>query len=326
LNEQNKPKFYLNKDKLAIILCILFACAVLSMLFYMNSAITRMQENLDMLRQEVLQQSGSISSQVGNITANIDASMKKENSIISDYSYRILTEQIDREKNIVPVLLTVRPKEHQEGLLTTFIAETDQGKTISIQGEEGESYNYSAVMEVPLTVHNLKFSVSFNDGTLQKSEKLEEIYDIFNGCIMNVDSYASSLSVRPSDHKLTMSGTIETSIASSSDGKNYPVRGEILISRNGRTVKKLPIQIEDSMTEYEQDNSQSVAACLDGALITYYTEFNEAVDFNNNDTIELKVAVTDNLGFQYKKIIDSERIDEKGNVYPNNVSGEVVVE
>ena len=69
----------------------------------MSHTMKNMQQELTMLRQEVLQMNSSVSSQVDAISGDIEASLKKENSIVSDYSYQIHAAQINRKEKTVPI-------------------------------------------------------------------------------------------------------------------------------------------------------------------------------------------------------------------------------
>lgn len=322
-----------NKNTIQKNLGIALVVICLVTIFNMNQSIKSLQHELSTLRQETNQLQSSLSGQIAGISENVEASLKKENSIISDYSYQVQSDKINRQEMTMPLNLTVRPKEHKDGLKTTFIIETEDGKTISAQGQEGEAYSYTASIVVPMDDY-LKLSVTIDDGTLQKSEKLEEIYQIFDSYIMNVDSGLSLASqnfqFNNYKNKLEFGGTIETNISSNFDGSNYPVSGEAQILKNGKAIKTLPIQIEENYRIDTQNETaaqlDAAAASLDGSSITYYTDFNEIIKYNNNDLIEIVVIVKDNYGFQYKQIIHSERIDSDGNTYPTNYSNEVVVD
>ncbi|MEL7654487.1 MAG: hypothetical protein AAGU75_01115, partial [Bacillota bacterium] len=131
-----------DKNNSLKVLCIVIVVFGLVTIFNMNHSIKNLQQELSMLRQEVNNLHSSISSEISGISGNVEASLKKENSIISDYSYQIQPDKINREEKNIPLNLTVRPKEHKEGLKATFIIETDDGKTFSAQGIEGEAYTY----------------------------------------------------------------------------------------------------------------------------------------------------------------------------------------
>lgn len=289
-----------------------------------------MQQELSMLRQEVNGLHGSISSEIGNISYNIDSSLKKENSIIADYSYQVQADKINRKEKTIPLSLMVRPKEHKEGLKTTFILETQDGKIITAPGKEGEANTYTASMVVPLSMSDyIKLSVSFDDGTVQRSEKLEDIYQFFDSYIMKVDSTASLSISNQSDskHKLRFSGTVDTSITPNADGSNYPVSGEVQIIKNESVIQKLPIPItQEAVSDYGNGAPAPEVAPIGGSYTTYYTQLNETVTLESNDALKINVIVKDNFGFKYKQIVYSERFDKNGNSVPANYSGEVVIE
>ncbi|MEL7654488.1 MAG: hypothetical protein AAGU75_01120, partial [Bacillota bacterium] len=120
---------------------------------------------------------------------------------------------------------------------------------------------------------------------------------------------SSMSTTKQSNNKLQFNGTIETNLATNADGSNYPVNAVIQITKNGKIIKELPIQIGQEF----------------GAF-TYSTGFDEVVSFKENDLIEIIVVVKDNFGFQYKQNIHSERIDSDGNTNTNSISNEVTVE
>ena len=182
-----------NKDAIQKNLYIVLAIIGVVTIFYLNYSLINLQQELITMRQEVNQLQSSLSSQIAGISGNIvgiptniEESLKKENSIISDYSYQVQSDKIDRKEMTIPLNVTTRPKEHKVGLKTTFIIETKDGKTISTPGKEGEAYSYTASMVVPISDY-LRLSVTFDDGTIQKSEKLEDMYQAFDGYIMRVE-------------------------------------------------------------------------------------------------------------------------------------------
>ena len=326
MNEENRLNR--NKKEIQNILCVVLAAICLVILFYMNHTMNNMQQELSMLKQEVLQLDSSVSSQIGAISGNIETSLKKESSIVSDYSYQIQAAQINRKEKTVPIQVTVIPKEHKDGLKASFMVETDDGKTIIAPGEEGQAYTYSALISVPIT-HNLKLSVSFDDGTLQKSEVLENLFEPFESCFMKVDTIPAELSVSSSDHQLEYSGTIETTVTPSADGNNYPVSGNVLILKNGKAIKIFPIDFSEmngSTKQSSETQAQNAAEYTTVGSGTYYTRFNEKINIKNNALIELETVIKDNFGFEYKQTIDSQQIDKDGNVNPVNISRELIVE
>lgn len=329
-----------DKERIRKTVFIILVAIGLATIIYMIQSIITMEKDISAMRQEIIQlqsslgsQIGAISGNIGGISANIEASLKKESSIISDYSYQVESDKINRKELTIPLNVTVRPKEYKDGLKATIIIETKDGKTISAQAKEGAAYSYSASMMVPMK-DDLRLSVSFDDGTLQKSEMLEEMYQVFEGYIMRAESGVSITSVNSQSnalkHKLTFSGTVDTNVSANIDGSNYPVSGEVQIMKNGVAIKKLPIQFdEDISTGTQNENGaqpEATAAYMAGSSITYCTNFNEVIKFKNNDLIEIRVIVKDNLGYKYIQTIHSERIDDKGMTSPTDFSNEIVVE
>ena len=326
MNEEKR----MDKNVVKISLSIVIVVICLVTIWNMSHSIKDMQQESSVLRQEVGNLDVSIRSEIGGISANIDSSLKKDNSIIADYSYQVIVDKISREDKMIPLSLMVRPKEHKEGLKATFIMETEDGKIISAPGAEGEAFSYTAEMNVPLD-NNMKLSVSLDDGTLQKSEKLEEIYQPFEGYFMKINSFYSEMTMNSNNKdKLGFSGTIETTFSTNIDGSNYPVSGEVQIVKNGNIFKKLPIQIDKESGFETQDANgtpdPAIAEYMAGSSGSYFTRFDEEIRYKDNDRIEFIVIIKDNYGYQHKQTIHSIRTDAQGNTYPTSVSNEVIVE
>lgn len=326
MNEENRQ----NKITIQKILIIAVVVIFLVTIWNMNHSMNNLQQEMSVLRQEVNSQQNIVSSQISGISANVEASLKKENSIIADYSYQIQSDKFNREDKTIPLSLTVRPKEHTDGLKTTFILETEDGKIISAPGTEREAFTYTAEVVVPICSY-LKLSVALDDGTLQRLERLEELYRPFEGLFMKVDSYISDMTISSSGkNKLQFSGTIETTFSSNIDGSNYPVGGEVRIEKNGTVLRRLPIQIDEESGSGAQEANgappPAVAEFAAGSSGSYYTRFNETINYKDLDQIEFIVIVKDNNGYQHKQTIHSVWIDKHGNTYPTGISNEVVVE
>lgn len=331
--EENKKENWLNegiktKDgwKTVVTVLIFLLLIAVVLIWNMNSKMSRIQLQLDQLQQAVNNQASSVSSQIENITNNIDESLKKADSIVADYSYQVQSEKIDRNGRTVPIYLTVRPKEDKAGLTAVFLLETEDGKRFTTSGVKCEGNTYAASMTVPLKDY-LKFSVTLDDGTVQSSEKLEDIYHPFDGMIMKVDSIANWSGITQTADKITYDGTIETTITQSADGQNYPVKAAVQILKNGKLKKTIPIAIDavpDSAPR--KSDTATTAVMMSGDCTTYYTQFNESYKIKNKDLFEIRVIINDNYGFRYTQIIDSEQIDTEGNFNTSNYSGEVSVE
>lgn len=327
MEDEKRP----DKNKIITTLYTLILVVLLIIIWGMNHAISTMQLQMNQLQQDINNLQSSISSQIDGITSEIDTSLNKANSIISDYSYRVQADKIDRKARTFPMSFTVRPKEDKSGMVATFVIETEDGKTISAPGVKGEASTYTATTVVPISNY-LKLSVTFDDGTLQKSEKLEDIYQPFDPYIMKVDSVSSltstSSSSGQSKHKIAFGGTIDTTITQSSDGGNYPVDGEIQVFRNEKLAKTIPMQIEDVQgnVSLPAGEDSSVAAALSGSCTTYCTKFDETFSLKTNEVLKIVTVVKDNYGFRYKQTIYSESFDKDGISNPTNYSGEVYVE
>lgn len=312
MNEEKKW----NTTNLLKILSIVLVVIFLVILFHMNQSIQNMKQELSHLRLEVNGLHGSVSSQIGNITANIETSLKKENSIVADYSYRVEADKINRTERTLPLSLTVTPKEYKTGLKALFTVETEDGRIITATGEAGDGYVFQATIDVPMDYY-LKLGVTFDDGTLQRSEVLEELYSLPDQYVMKVDSIWNG-TVKSESHKgqLNYEGTVETHIATDLKGRNYPASGEVQLLKNGTLIKKFPIPLEDENIPLSGDNnpakSQVAPISFVGNDITYFTYLAESVSYKNNDKIEILVIVKDNLGLTYHQIVRSEYVDASG--------------
>lgn len=312
-----------------IAIAILCAVAIFGMYF----SIMKMQQEISSLSQQINDLQSSISSTVGStvsgavsgISASIDESLKKSNSIIADYSYKAEPDKFNREDKTIPVNLKVTPKEYRDGLTAAFLIDTQNGKTVTVPAVAGENGTYTATVPIPI-VDYFKLSAVFDDGTLKKSEKLEDVYSPFSGYVLNVNSNLEEYSaVKKSGssgkYKFEWSGRTSTNITGSSPGtesdhRSYPVSGELKILKNGKIIDKKPIQFEKND---DIDSSQIMDAY-------YSTDFKTTISCKANDLIKVMITVEDNHGLKYTQTVDQERVDGSGNMNPVGSPGESIIE
>jgi len=316
--------------RIYIVAAILCAIAIFMTCFSvmkMHGEIASLSQQVNDLQNNLSNTvNASVSGAVGGISASIDETLKKGNSIIADYSYHVEPDKFNRADRTIPVNFKVTPREYKDGLTAAFLIETKDGKTVTVPAAAGENGIYTAEAPLPI-VDFFKLSVVFDDGTLKKSEKLEDVYGPFSGCLLSVNSSLerytiSSKHASKGRYTFALSGRVVTNITANPSGSEagastYPVSGELKILKNDKVLKKVPVSFEEN---------GEIGVPPEGLNAYYDTAFETKIDCKPDDLLKLVITVTDNYGVTYTQTADQEKIDSDGNMIPIGNPEESIIE
>lgn len=272
------------------------ALALLSALYfiiYYADKMQRLENNISNLQMNMSGIRYDISSQIGSIQNEIYESLKKEYGLISDFS--IDHRDIDFALRTVVLDISALPREWTKGSSAKFVIDSEGTETAVDCAYENGTITASAT--VPLT-NFINVSAVIKDGDITKQEKLGDVTDLLNLCILQVDTDGFIRSTRTmGDNKLTMSGSVMLFVQQYfSDKTNRPsyVDSAILeITENGKVTETVDLknhiclQGEDGFSDYTYDIE---------SMVRYV---------NPGDTFDFIVTVTDSNGVVYKSLAES---------------------
>lgn len=166
-----KPKWGKRKRLLAAAAACLL---VLAVGWYVHEKLETIDRRFNELQHEVDSVDRSVSSQINNLTGQMESILAKQANILSDFSVSLVSADVWEET--VTLQLTAFPKEWTTTTTAVFIL-TAGGETVSSEPVEGIGGVFtSPAITVPMSGEILP-SVTLLDGTAARTETLEPLYD-----------------------------------------------------------------------------------------------------------------------------------------------------
>lgn len=233
------------------------------------------------------------------------AGWQAENSLVSDFAYRVVS--YDPKTGLITIHVSATPKVYQDGITAMFTAAGAGMESLETAGQPAAGNAFLATIEVPV-VDELRLSVSF----LREGEAHNQLLDTVTGLKgdyqMKVDSMFNG-SVHRLGENITLSGEVETSITAVNfapgsqelvvgDPWNYPVSGKVELLANNTVVAEAQIPIADT---YTSDDINGPWAPY--GQVTFYTRFPNEIPVPRESGLTLLVTVTDNFGTSYTQEI-----------------------
>lgn len=271
---------------------ILFVIGVFIVIFiFLGLNIVKLQKDVDLLENKIMQLEGQYDGAVQNAKYQLEETIKREESIVSSYSFKASNRKIKDETMYFD--LKVFPKVYVDGMNAEFII---SGKDTYKYKLEYIDRAYIAKIPVNLNETELYFTICFNDGKHVDYQQIDIDSDVVEKYIMRV-SYEDELNISELDNKVRISGDVITTYSpiydSDMDTKpsNYPEKGIVIIKKNGSKIVEKDIEFEDiSDGQYSSCN--------------IYTKLNETIDdYEKGDIIEVFAKVVDNFGNITEKTI-----------------------
>ncbi|GAA0770261.1 hypothetical protein GCM10008908_12800 [Clostridium subterminale] len=244
--------------------------------------VNSLRQDLDSLRGDIYNQYNDMRTSLSSINTIVEENLKKQGSILSDFSYSV--EGLDIENKAIIINLKGTPKIYKEGLKFYFNYECSNGDNKSVEGKLDKALNYSAKITVPIR-SSVKFRFTLDYGEEVKKEIWEDEY---------IDRMEYQLQIMPQDFKgeyktkgdeVIIDGRIECRIYPSSIEEN----------RVEEALCKIRIN-EEVIDEIKLEKSNEVSS-----EYSHYTgDLKENYKLKNGDMLDVLVEVQDTYGFKYK--------------------------
>lgn len=244
--------------------------------------IDSLRQDLDSLRGDIYNQYNDMRISLSSINTTVEETLKKQGSILSDFSYSV--EGVDIENKAISINLKGTPKVYKEGLKFYFNYACSNGDSKSVEGKLDKNLNYSAKITVPIR-STVKFGFTLDYGEEVKKEIWEHEY---------IDKMEYQLQIMPQDFKgeyktkgdeVIIDGWIESLIYPSSIEGNRVEEALCKIRINEEVIDEIKLEKSNEVSsEYSH---------YTGALKGNYK-------LKNGDMLDVLVEVQDTYGFKYK--------------------------
>lgn len=168
---------------------VLAVLAVLCAAYNIYDSIRMIGQQFDGVYNRINQMERSVSSQVYDISNQVEGILKQQNSLTVDSGTSL--ELYDLKANTVTFSVYAVPKTYVEGMTMEFLAENGEttSNVVGKAGEDGTSQRFSAALSIPLTDDiTLSALLVLPDGTRQ-TQPLDTYGGLYSGSLPDVQSF-----------------------------------------------------------------------------------------------------------------------------------------
>ena len=168
---------------------VLAVLAVLCAAYNIYDSIRMIGQQFDGVYNRINQMERSVSSQVYDISNQVEGILKQQNSLTVDSGTSL--ELYDLKANTVTFSVYAVPKTYVEGMTMEFLAENGEttSNMVGKAGEDGTSQRFSAALSIPLTDDiTLSALLVLPDGTRQ-TQPLDTYGGLYSGSLPDVQSF-----------------------------------------------------------------------------------------------------------------------------------------
>ncbi len=254
-----------------------------------------LRESIRQVQNNVSGITTQVNGQIGSIAAQVEELLKEQSDLTARSGYQIA----ELTKDTCLLQLSAAPKQYTEGMSACFVAEGPDFEAVR-RTAQVDGTTFFCEMEVPLS-DQIDLSVVFNDGTEQRTQALESIFNLKSDSQLQV--WAA-----PSGTSRLRNGTLELEwdlgIDCFSVGGDWggaavsPVAMSIRRYRNGGMEEELPVDLSEW-------------APWDGAWTTS-VPYRRELPVQAGDRIDLVLRITDSYDRTYDRLVDRMRITAQG--------------
>lgn len=227
--------------------------------------------------------------EISNIYSNINSILEKQGSLLDSYKIEI-SDKLNKDSLTVPVKFTVVPKEYSEGL-TVNIQLNDESFILNKMGTSFETTIDTDIFEL------FQPKVVINQDGIQKTESIDEYYDLYNKFLLQLEGYYNGSSRYIDGKYIYKGGKIELRITNSND--TMPEKVSIVYDINGSTLREDEIDISEFSSESRVTNFIN-------------TDIIDEVELSANDVLTVYANIQDKYGINYKYIVLRNEVDKNG--------------
>ena len=244
--------------------------------------IDSLQRGIENMQSDIGNLYSTMNTSMSSINTTVEETLKKQGSILSDFSYSV--EGLDIENKTISINLKGTPKVYKDGLKFYFNYDCNDGDIKSVEGKLDKDLSYSAKIIVPIR-SNVKFGFTLDYGEEVKKETWQQQY---------MDEGEYKLQVMPQDFRgqykikgdeVIIDGQIRALIYPSSMENNNVEKALCKIRLNEEVIDEIEL---DKNNEFSNEYSN------------YTGTLKENYKLKNGDLLDILVEVQDTYGFRYK--------------------------
>lgn len=273
---------------------VLAVLAVLCAAYNIYDSIRMIGQQFDGVYNRINQMERSVSSQVYDISNQVEGILKQQNSLTVDSGTSL--ELYDLKANTVTFSVYAVPKTYVEGMSMEFLAENGEttSNVVGKAGEDGTSQRFSAALSIPLTDDiTLSALLVLPDGTRQ-TQPLQTYSGLYSGSLPDVASLVDAdLQGRAQieNGKLTLPDAMEYALTLNTKLDNILIpRAEAVSIRVGLFKNQRLVAWAEPISADEQTSYQG----FDNA--TFYRLEPLSFPFAAGDILESAAVLTDEYG------------------------------
>jgi hypothetical protein len=302
--EENK-----NSKFSSFIIVVLVISLVISFLMINN-----LRNQVDNLESKLNQQTELMNSQINSIYSNVDEKLKKQTSLLSEFSYK--NGKFFPERKTAELIIEFVPKviTDDTSLYVTF----DGKETPCVKNKN----KYTAVLTVnAFKYHDEQPVLNIKTSTETKTEILEDIYIeyLYTNHLGSLNAH-STLNGIQNKYDITKPANTKTISYNGSVYFDYWKNAE---NNSSNTIKKAFITIEINNKELKRYDVTNKLVLSEENLIGDVS-LTETFNVKLNDNIEFFAIVEDSYGFIHKCLVHKQTISEKDEDFYEFSSEEII--
>lgn len=259
------------EKKLLYAIMILLLITNLFNIFRLNNLENKINNNI----QQSNMIEDNLRNEINSIYSNVDEKLKKQTSILDSYNVEFGND-LNVDNLTIPITVTITPKEYSEGLASSLqlndkIVEMERNKT-----------TFSVTTDVSI-FDTLKLKIILNQSGVQKTETIEEEYDLKGKYLLDIITGGFEGSVSNGSGKYSYNGNINISFNQFQE--NNPKKLTIIKEINGEIIDNEEIDLKDIKLDY--DNPIKIP-------------MEDVLEFNAGDRFNVYAIVVDKYDLTYK--------------------------
>lgn len=271
------------KDILLIICTVLLVFSIF-LIYQLDSRLQNLNDQIVIQYNNL----SSLSSEINGISANVDAALEKQASILDSYDYTVGT--IDEKDLTIPVTFRIVPKEHS-ATTTAVLWAGDKSYDMYLNGN-----TFTVTASIPLLNDGYVFTAAFTDGDVTRMETLDIYSDFLREVIPGgFINFAGSVSSDMKDNTCTLNFNSSVWMDLYSYSSENPITSaKLCVSAENKRIYEKELSVEDIINATEFD-------------------MKETLEIPANEECLLYIELTDSYGLHYRFIAYSIEVDEEGN-------------
>ena len=242
-----------------------------------------------------------LNSSIYNLQNNIQETLKKSSSIVSDFTYDI----VGYKDKKVDMILKVNPNSISINDKFYFNLESSDGISKIIEANTNDSVNFTATLNMSI-YDTMEIDLIVDDGVTKKTEKLTTIYPPEQMLINGVNAFTSGGSWSHNSINKFLEYNSEYNLEFLNEDKTIRKINDVNIS-----IVKNDIIIDNFPMKEITNNYGPELFIFNFELKDY------KINIDPNDKIEINATAQDSRGFTYKVILESLTINSKNEIAPN---------